>query len=244
MTLLASFFLSFCISHQLDIAYIHTCIYIYTFVLVCCAGSKYNWFCVWLCQIPMSVWVSETWVLFAATFLPASFIPNVSAASNQLQCITCTYKYKACCSMLPQQVGLVWNFVGSIGGTLVLYIFPAAFFLRLRYMRYVRRRKIRGTSIRSQYNWYAVIREVVATIILVTGEAHVIFIIHSHAVISDLVHCAQCILLCLVVCLTLLASFFLPSHLSLKHVPVLTNIIFSTGWPGTHNACRPFYGVN
>ena len=76
--------------------------------------------------------------------------------------------------MLPQQVGLVWNFVGSIGGTLVLYIFPAAFFLRLRYMRYVRRRKIRGTSIRSQYNWYAVIREAVATIIMVTGEAHVI----------------------------------------------------------------------
>ena len=28
-------------------------------------------------------------------------------------------------------------------------------------------------------------------------------------------------LLCLVVCLTLLASFFLPSHLSLKHVHVL-----------------------
>ena len=26
------------------------------------------------------------------------------------------------------------------------------------------------------------------------------------------------VLLCLVVCLTLLASFFLPSHLSLKHV--------------------------
>ena len=33
---------------------------------------------------------------------------------------------------------------------------------------------------------------------------------------SDCLGCA--ILLCLVVCLTLLASFFLPSHLSLKHV--------------------------
>ena len=30
--------------------------------------------------------------------------------------------------------------------------------------------------------------------------------------------CTLCMLLCLVVCLTLLASFFLPSHLSLKHV--------------------------
>ena len=33
---------------------------------------------------------------------------------------------------------------------------------------------------------------------------------------SDCLGCA--VLLCLVICLTLLASFFLPSHLSLKHV--------------------------
>ena len=32
------------------------------------------------------------------------------------------------------------------------------------------------------------------------------------------------VLLCLVVCLTLLASFFLPSHLSLKHVHVYIRI--------------------
>ena len=35
---------------------------------------------------------------------------------------------------------------------------------------------------------------------------------------SDCLGCA--VLLCLVVCLTLLASFFLPSHLSLRHVHV------------------------
>ena len=35
---------------------------------------------------------------------------------------------------------------------------------------------------------------------------------------SDCLGCA--VLLCLVVCLTLLASFFLPSHLSLKHIHV------------------------
>ena len=35
---------------------------------------------------------------------------------------------------------------------------------------------------------------------------------------SDRLGCA--VLLCLVVCLTFLASFFLPSHLSLKHVHV------------------------
>ena len=37
-----------------------------------------------------------------------------------------------------------------------------------------------------------------------------------HHMYSDCLGCA--VLLCLVVCLTLLASFFLPSHLSLKHV--------------------------
>ena len=42
---------------------------------------------------------------------------------------------------------------------------------------------------------------------------------------SDCLECA--VLLCLVVCLTLLASLFLPSHLSLKHVHVaVCNIIF------------------
>ena len=38
--------------------------------------------------------------------------------------------------------------------------------------------------------------------------------------VTDCLGCA--VLLCLVVCLTLLASFFLPSHLSLKHVHVCT----------------------
>ena len=40
----------------------------------------------------------------------------------------------------------------------------------------------------------------------------------------DLCMCA--VLLCLVVCLTLLASFFLPSHFSLKHVYIDDGIIF------------------
>ena len=38
----------------------------------------------------------------------------------------------------------------------------------------------------------------------------------------DCLGCA--VLLCLVVCLTLLASFFLPSHLSLKYLLVLAKI--------------------
>ena len=42
------------------------------------------------------------------------------------------------------------------------------------------------------------------------------YIHHVHGFESDCLWCA--VLLCLVVCLTLLASFFLPSHLSLTHV--------------------------
>ena len=40
----------------------------------------------------------------------------------------------------------------------------------------------------------------------------------AHASVLHIHGCA--VLLCLVVCLTLVASFFLPSHLSLKHVHV------------------------
>jgi amino acid permease len=93
-------------------------------------------------EIPLPVWISETWILFASTFICASYISNV---------------------------GLVWNFVGSIGGTLILYIFPPAFFLRLRYMRYTHRSRTEGLSVRSQYNWSGVVREGVAAVIMVTG---------------------------------------------------------------------------
>ena len=41
---------------------------------------------------------------------------------------------------------------------------------------------------------------------------------------SDCLRCA--VLLCLVVCLTLLASFFLPSYLSLKHVHVIRDFVY------------------
>ena len=43
---------------------------------------------------------------------------------------------------------------------------------------------------------------------------------------SDCLGCA--VLLCLVVCLTLLASFFLPSHLSLKHVYIQNCFVYLT----------------
>ena len=47
----------------------------------------------------------------------------------------------------------------------------------------------------------------------------------SHVITSTTVHVHWCaVLLCLVVCLTLLASFFLRFHLSLKHVHVLCRL--------------------
>ena len=33
-------------------------------------------------QIPLQIWISETWILFAFTFICASYIPNVSTHTN------------------------------------------------------------------------------------------------------------------------------------------------------------------
>ena len=46
-------------------------------------------------------------------------------------------------------------------------------------------------------------------------------------------------LLCLIVCLTLLASFFLPSHLSLKHVHVYMyiHVCGDDVWMEVYTAC-------
>ena len=61
----------------------------------------------------------------------------------------------------------MWGFVGSIGGTLVLYIFPPAFYLRLRYMHRKQRRDI---GLCAQYSLFDVLCEAVAAIIMVTGR--------------------------------------------------------------------------
>jgi amino acid permease len=88
------------------------------------------------------VWICETWILFGATFLPAAVVPNV---------------------------GYIWNFVGSIGGSLVLYIFPALFYIRLRYFSKVKAASEANTSLRAQYMQLSLWKDIVAFIILMTG---------------------------------------------------------------------------
>lgn len=56
-----------------------------------------------------AMWLSETWILFAVTFVPASNVTDVR---------------------------MVWNFVGSIGGCLILYVLPPMAYLKIRYMHY------------------------------------------------------------------------------------------------------------
>ncbi|XP_064401706.1 solute carrier family 38 member 6-like isoform X3 [Halichondria panicea] len=93
-------------------------------------------------KVPTVIWFCETYMFFALSFIPASFILNV---------------------------GIVWNFVSSIGGVLILYIYPAAIYLKLRYARYKKRGQDNNISIRSQYTTKAAVEEVIAWCILLIG---------------------------------------------------------------------------
>lgn len=93
-------------------------------------------------KIPTLIWFCETFIIFTCSFIPASFIPNV---------------------------GYVWNFVGSIGGVLVLYIYPSACYLKLRIARYRFRSHEQGITILSQYSAAALLKELIAWAILITG---------------------------------------------------------------------------
>ncbi len=67
------------------------------------------------------------------------------------------------------QVGKVWNFVGSTAGVLVLYIYPSAFYLRLRYVRYRKRAQRTSTTVLAQYDIFSVMKEVLAWVIFAIG---------------------------------------------------------------------------
>ena len=66
-------------------------------------------------------------------------------------------------------MGIVWNFVGSIGGTLILYIFPPLFLLRLRYFAYLRLSSQMSTSIRNLYCSCTLWKDIVAMAIIIWG---------------------------------------------------------------------------
>lgn len=66
------------------------------------------------------------------------------------------------------QVGYVWNFVGSTGGVLVFYVYPAAFYLRLRYLYYAHRAHKNQVTWWSEHD-HAIYKEVLASTILLVG---------------------------------------------------------------------------
>ena len=92
----------------------------------------------------------------------------------------------------------MWNFVGSIGGVLVLYIYPPAFYLRLRYMRYRKRMLENGVSISRQCKLSTVIKEIIACVILIIGV--ILLVVENYQAISAIVNrthepLAQCFFL-------------------------------------------------
>ena len=79
--------------------------------------------------------------------------------------------------------------MGSTGGVLVLYIFPAAFYLRLRYLRYVYRAREKGITINSQYDGFAVYKEAVAWVILVIGV--MLLVLNNYQAIDAIVRASH-----------------------------------------------------
>ena len=119
--------------------------------------------------MPSLVWVCETWIIFGSTFLAASYIPNVSPPP-------------LCQPFSPLaafQVGYVWNFVGSIGGTVLLYIFPSAAFLRLRYKRHIARRK-------PQRRYSSICKDFVAIAILIVGLC--LLVVENYSSVIDIIN--------------------------------------------------------
>lgn len=84
------------------------------------------------------------------------------------------------------QVGKVWNFVGSTAGVLVLYIYPSAFYLRLRYLS---DRKNAQTpqymTIPTPHRAYAMLNTVIAATIL--GIGVVLLIVENYQAIAALI---------------------------------------------------------
>ncbi|XP_065904245.1 probable sodium-coupled neutral amino acid transporter 6 [Dysidea avara] len=82
-----------------------------------------------------TMWFMETWILFAVTFVSASNITDVSK---------------------------VWDFVGSIGGCLILYVLPPIAFLKIRYQHY---RHLHGHSRR----WWRTPKDMAAFCLTLIG---------------------------------------------------------------------------
>lgn len=83
----------------------------------------------------------------------------------------------------------MWNFVGAIGGTLILYIFPPLFFLRLRYFSAVRaasRTQNPAHSVWSYYRNITVWKDLVALAIILLGVF--VLVAGNYVAVEDIVH--------------------------------------------------------
>ena len=84
------------------------------------------------------------------------------------------------------QVSKVWNFVGSTSGVLVLYVYPAAFYLRLRYVLHKKKEVAFGLSLHSQYDSWDVLKEAVAWVIF--GVGLVLLVVENYQAIDAVVN--------------------------------------------------------
>ena len=87
--------------------------------------------------------------------------------------------------LIISQVAYVWNFVGSIGGTLILFILPPVFYLKLRHMVMKEEAVKKGVPVNSLYRNFSIWRDVVAFLILVLGV--VLMIVENYVSIYALV---------------------------------------------------------
>ena len=80
----------------------------------------------------------------------------------------------------------MWSFVGAIGGSLVLYILPALFYLRLHYFIRLKTAGETSSSLMQQYRQCSVWKDLVALTILVMGV--VVLIAGNYEAIDSIVH--------------------------------------------------------
>ena len=84
----------------------------------------------------------------------------------------CALIHTRLCTALPLiliQVGYVWNFVGAIGGTLILYVFPPLFLLRLRYFAKLKLSAQSGVSMWTLHMSCSLWKDLVAMGIILLG---------------------------------------------------------------------------
>ena len=121
------------------------------------------------------MWFIETLLFFISSLLIASLIENVSWF------LLLSFYFSS-----PHKVGYVWNFVGCIGGTLILYVYPPLFYLRVRYLMKQRASIEENTTLLEQYNTCAIWKDIVAVAIVILGV--VLLVVGIYVAVVAIVH--------------------------------------------------------